>query len=127
MATLFDAGRRRAQTAQTQAAHEEKVAEYRGTVLAAYQDVEDSLSALADLERESRSEAAAVAATAGALQQSQYQYQTGLVTYLQVVVTENAALVARLAAVEIGIRRLNASVLLVKAVGGCTSSNDCRQ
>lgn len=127
MVTLFDAGRRRAQTAQTQAAYEEKVAEYRGTVLAAYQDVEDSLIALNDLERESRSEAAAVAATAGALQQSQYQYQTGLVTYLQVVVTENAALVARLAAVEIGIRRLNASVLLVKAVGGCTSANGCRQ
>jgi outer membrane protein TolC len=126
MVTLFDAGRRRAQTAQTQAAYEEKVAEYRGTVLAAYQDVEDSLAALQDLQRESSSEAAAVDATAGALQQSQYQYQTGLVTYLQVVVTENAALVARLAAVEIGIRRLNASVLLVKAVGGCTSGHDCR-
>ena len=118
MVTLFDAGRRRAQTAQTQAAYEEKVAEYRGTVLMAYQDVEDSLTALHDLELESRSEAAAVDATAGALQQSQYQYQTGLVTYLQVVVTENAALAARLAAVEIAIRRLNASVLLVKALGG---------
>ena len=118
MLTLFDAGRRRAQTAQTLAAHDEKVAEYRGTVLAAYQDVEDSLTALHDLELESRSEDAAVDSTAGALKQSQYQYQTGLVTYLQVVVTENAALAARLAAVEIAIRRLNASVLLIKALGG---------
>jgi NodT family efflux transporter outer membrane factor (OMF) lipoprotein len=121
MVTLFDAGRRRAQTVLTRAAYEEKVAEYRGTVLAAYQDVEDDLTALHDLELESRSEAAAVDATAGALRQSQYQYQTGLVTYLQVVVTENAALGARLDAVEIGIRRLNASVLLIKALGGGAS------
>jgi outer membrane protein TolC len=43
------------------------------------------------------------------------------VTYLQVVVTESAALNARLSAVEIGIRRLNASVLLIKALGGGAS------
>ena len=62
--------------------------------------------------------AATVAATGGALKQSQYQYNGGLVTYLQVVVTENTALSARLSASDIQIRRLNATVLLIKALGG---------
>jgi outer membrane protein TolC len=56
--------------------------------------------------------------TASALRQFQYQYQMGLVTYLQIVVTENAALAARLAAADIQIRRMSASVLLIKALGG---------
>jgi outer membrane protein TolC len=64
------------------------------------------------------SEAAAVQATGSALQQTRYQYQMGLVTYLQIVVTENAALSARLAAADIQIHRMSASVLLVKALGG---------
>lgn len=116
--TLFDAGRRRAQVAEVRAGYDEQVAEYRGVVLTAYQEVEDSLSALHDLELESVSEAAAVQSSESALRQARYQYQMGLVTYLQIVVTENAALSARLAAADIQIRRMSASVLLVKALGG---------
>jgi NodT family efflux transporter outer membrane factor (OMF) lipoprotein len=116
--TLFDAGRRRAQVAEARAGLDAQVAEYREVVLSAYQDVEDRLSALHDLELESATEAAAVQSTGSALRQVQYQYQTGLVTYLQIVVTENAALAARLAAADIQIRRMSASVLLVKALGG---------
>jgi NodT family efflux transporter outer membrane factor (OMF) lipoprotein len=116
--TLFDAGRRRAQVAEARAGLDAQVAEYREVVLSAYQDVEDRLSALHDLKLESATEAAAVQSTGSALRQVQYQYQTGLVTYLQIVVTENAALAARLAAADIQIRRMSASVLLVKALGG---------
>ena len=61
---------------------------------------------------------ASVKATATALQQAQYRYKAGLVTYLEVATTENAALQAQLASVDIQLRRLNASVLLVKALGG---------
>ena len=116
--TLFDGGRRRAQVAESRAGYDEQVAEYRGVVLDAYQEVEDSLSALHDLDLESTSEAAALQSTRSALKQAQYQYQMGLVTYLQVVVTENATLSARLAVADIQIRRMSASVLLVKALGG---------
>ncbi|MBV9912972.1 MAG: efflux transporter outer membrane subunit [Sinobacteraceae bacterium] len=116
--TVFDAGRHRAQSAQAHAAYEEQVADYRGTVLTAYQQVEDNLAALRQLEAESISEAAAVLATGGALRQSQFQYSGGLVTYLQVVVTENTALSARLSATDILVRRINATVLLIKALGG---------
>jgi len=116
--TLFDGGLHRAQSAAAHAAYDEQVADYRGTVLAAYQEVEDNLAALRELQNESFSEAAAVAATQSALQQAQYRYQGGLVTYLEVVTEENAALSAQLSAVDIQVRRLNASVLLVKALGG---------
>ncbi|MBV8804800.1 MAG: efflux transporter outer membrane subunit [Sinobacteraceae bacterium] len=116
--TAFDAGRRRAVSAQAHAAYDEQVANYRATVLTAYQEVEDNLAALRDLQAESVSEAAAVDATGGALKQTQYQYQGGIVTYLQIVVTENASLSARLSAADIQIRRMNAAVLLIKALGG---------
>jgi NodT family efflux transporter outer membrane factor (OMF) lipoprotein len=116
--TVFDAGRHRAQSAQAHARYDEQVASYRETVLTAYQEVEDNLAALRDLDAEAVSQAAAVAATASALKQTQFQYQGGLVTYLQVVVTENAALAAQLSAADIQIRRMSAAVLLIKALGG---------
>jgi NodT family efflux transporter outer membrane factor (OMF) lipoprotein len=116
--TVFDAGRHRAQNAQARAVYDEVVANYRNSVLTAYREVEDNLAALAQLQRESVSEAAAVAATATALQQAQYRYKAGLVTYLEVSTTENAALQAQLANVNIQLRRMDATVLLVKALGG---------
>jgi NodT family efflux transporter outer membrane factor (OMF) lipoprotein len=118
LVTVFDAGLHRAQTAAARAAYDEQVANYRASVLRAFQDVEDSLAALRQLERESVSEAAAVSATQGALDQAVFRYHGGIVTYLEVVSTENAALAARLSAVDIQTRRLAASVLLVKALGG---------
>jgi NodT family efflux transporter outer membrane factor (OMF) lipoprotein len=116
--TVFDAGRHRAQSAQAHARYDEQVATYRETVLTAYQEVEDNLAASRDLEAEAVSQAAAVAATAGALQQAHFQYEGGIVTYLEVVVTENAALAAQLSAADIQIRRMSAAVLLIKALGG---------
>jgi outer membrane protein TolC len=70
------------------------------------------------LQRESVSEAAAVTATGVALQQAQYRYKAGIVTYLEVVTTENTALQAQLSEVTIQLRRMTAAVLLVKALGG---------
>jgi outer membrane protein, multidrug efflux system len=116
--TVFDAGVHAAQSAAAHAAYDEQVANYRGTVLTAYQDVEDNLAALRQLQREDVSQAAAVEAAQGALQQANLRYQGGIVTYLEVVTTENAALAAQLAAVDIQVRRVNATVLLVKALGG---------
>jgi NodT family efflux transporter outer membrane factor (OMF) lipoprotein len=116
--TVFDGGLRHAQNDAARAAYEEQVALYRSTVLTAYQEVEDNLAALRYLARESMSEAAAVKATQGALQQAEYRYKGGAATYLEVVSTENAALAAQLSAADIQLRRMNATVLLVKALGG---------
>jgi outer membrane protein, multidrug efflux system len=116
--TVFDGGLRRAQSAQAHAEYDEQVANYRNTVLTAYQDVEDNIAALRQLQEESVSEAAAVEATSSALDQANYRYKAGIVTYLEVVVAENAALQARLSAATIQERRMIASVMLVKALGG---------
>jgi NodT family efflux transporter outer membrane factor (OMF) lipoprotein len=116
--TVFDAGRHRAQAAQAHAQYDEQVADYRNAVLTAYQEVEDNLAALHRLEQESISESAAVTATAKALQQAEYRYKAGLVTYLEVATTETIALQAQLSRVSILNRRMDASVLLVKALGG---------
>jgi outer membrane protein, multidrug efflux system len=125
--TVFDAGLHAAQSAAAHAAYDEQVANYRNTVLMAYQDVEDNLAALRQLQLESVSQAAAVTATQGALDQANYRYKGGVVTYLEVVATENAALAARLAAVDIEVRRLSATVLLVRALGGDWQSGGSRR
>jgi NodT family efflux transporter outer membrane factor (OMF) lipoprotein len=125
--TVFDAGRHRAQTAQARAIYDEQVADYRGTVLTAYQEVEDNLAALRQLQQESVSEAAAVTATAKALQQAQYRYKAGLVTYLEVATNENTSLQAQISNVTIQLRRMSASVLLVKALGGGWQRSEPRQ
>jgi outer membrane protein TolC len=116
--TLFDGGLRRAQSAGAVAAYDEQVAGYRGSVLTAFQEVEDNLAALRQLERESVSQAAAVMATGAALDLANHRYRSGLVTYLEVVSTENAALAANIEAVAIRTRQLTSSVLLIKALGG---------
>lgn len=118
MLPIFEGGRLRATTARTKAAFEEQVANYRNTVLAAYQDVEDNLAALRQLEAESKTDAAAVEATATALDQAQKRYEAGIVTYLEVATAQTAALQAQLAAISIQSRRMAAAVLLVKALGG---------
>jgi NodT family efflux transporter outer membrane factor (OMF) lipoprotein len=116
--SVIDAGRHRAQSDQAHALFDEQVADYRNIVLTAYQEVEDALAALRQLQQESASEAAAVTATRKALEQSQYRYKAGLVTYLEVATNETAHLQAQLSSVSIEVRRMNASVLLVKALGG---------
>ena len=116
--SVIDAGKHRAQSAQAQALFDEQVADYRNIVLTAYREVEDNLAALRQLQQESTSQAAAVTATGKALQQAQYRYQAGVVTYLEVASNENAHLQAQLSSVSIQVRRMNASVLLVKALGG---------
>jgi NodT family efflux transporter outer membrane factor (OMF) lipoprotein len=121
--TVFDAGLHRAQSAQAHAAYDEQVADYRNTVLGAYQTVEDNIVALRQLEQESVTQAAAVAATTEALQEAQYRYSGGIATYLEIVVAENAALTARLSAADIQLRRMVASVQLVRALGGGWQSN----
>jgi outer membrane protein TolC len=116
--TLFDAGARRAASDQARAAYDATVAEYRESVLAAFQDIEDNLAALRVLNEEARTQAAAVDAAQRSLDISTNQYRAGLVSYLQVVTAQTAALTNRRAALNTLERRFVASVQLVKALGG---------
>jgi NodT family efflux transporter outer membrane factor (OMF) lipoprotein len=116
--TLFDGGRRAAVSDQAVAAYDQSVAAYRGTVLTAFKEVEDNLAALRILEEEAAVQAAAVKAAEQSLEYALNQYKAGIITYLQVVQVQTAALANQRAALDVLSRRVAASVLLVKALGG---------
>jgi NodT family efflux transporter outer membrane factor (OMF) lipoprotein len=117
-ATLFDAGKHRAQIRLTEAQYDEAVANYRQTVLTAFQQVEDQLAGLRILEQETEAEREAVQAAQEALDIATAQYTAGTTDYLQVITTQTAALQAQKSLVDVLTRRLTASVLLVEALGG---------
>ncbi len=121
--TLFDAGRRRAVSDQALAAYDGAVSFYRETVLTAVQEVEDNLATLRILEEEAGTLDEATKAAQRSLDQSTIRYKGGLVTYLEVVTAQSAALANERAAVDVLRRRMAASVLLVKALGGGWSAS----
>ncbi|MBS0337759.1 MAG: efflux transporter outer membrane subunit [Proteobacteria bacterium] len=116
--TLFDGGRRQAASDQALAAYDASVANYRQAVLTGFQEVEDNLAALRILEEESQVQAEAVKAAQQSLEYSLNQYKAGIVTYLQVVTAQATALSTQRTAADLLARRVTATVLLVKALGG---------
>ena len=116
--TLFDGGRRAAVSDQAVASYDQSVAAYRGAVLTAFKEVEDNLAALRILEEEAAVQNDAVKAAELSLEISLNQYKAGIITFLQVVQAQTAALASRRAALDVQSRRIAASVLLVKALGG---------
>jgi NodT family efflux transporter outer membrane factor (OMF) lipoprotein len=116
--TAFDVGRRRAVSEQAHAAFDQSVASYRETILTAFGEVEDNLSALRILQDEARIQAAAVAAAQRSLDLSTNRYKGGVVNYLEVITAQSAALADERAMVDILRRRMIASVSLIKALGG---------
>lgn len=120
---LFDTGKVYFQVKQARAAFEASAANYRQTVLGAFQEVEDYLSATAFLAEEAKVQNEAVEAARLSASISLNQYQAGTVTYLNVVTAMATQLSAERNAVEVLQRRLTASVQLYKAVGGGWSRN----
>jgi NodT family efflux transporter outer membrane factor (OMF) lipoprotein len=116
--TLFDGGRRRAVKAQAQAGLEESVATYQDVILQSLREVEDNLASLRILREEADIQAAAIAAAERSVTLSTNRYRGGVSSYLEVIIAQNAALNNQRAAVSILSRRLAASVLLIKALGG---------
>lgn len=103
------AGRRNATSEAALANYDALVATYRQTTLTAFQQVEDKLAALRILEQESAQESLRLATN---------RYRGGVDTYLQVITAQTFALTNELNAVNILLRRMNASALLIKALGG---------
>jgi NodT family efflux transporter outer membrane factor (OMF) lipoprotein len=116
--TVFDGGLRNSQVEHARAVYDENVAAYRQSVLTGYQEVEDNLAAQRILGSEARAQDDAVNAAEQSLTVTINQYQAGIVSYLNVVVAQTLALNNEKTAVDIRGRRLNACVLLVKALGG---------
>jgi NodT family efflux transporter outer membrane factor (OMF) lipoprotein len=116
--TLFDAGARSSQKEQAIALYDKSVATYRQTVLTAFQEVEDNLASLRILEEEASVQREAAKFAAESLRLTQNQYQSGTVSYLNVVIAQAAALSADRSSIDISGRRLLASAALLKALGG---------
>jgi NodT family efflux transporter outer membrane factor (OMF) lipoprotein len=122
--TLFDAGRRRGVIAEQRAAYDATVATYRGTVLTAFQQVEDNLAALRILEGESAKDQETIQSANRALTVSTAQYTAGTVNYLTVITAQATLLTAQESAVTVLMRRLTASVVLIQALGGGWNTSD---
>jgi NodT family efflux transporter outer membrane factor (OMF) lipoprotein len=115
---LFDAGRRHAITQQARDAYEQQVANYRQTVLAAFQDVEDNLAAIRILDQESAQQQLAVAASVRSLDINTFQYKGGVTTYLQVLTAQTTLLTNQRTQADIATRQFVSSVQLIRALGG---------
>ncbi len=121
--TLFDGGLRRAQSAAARAAYDADVAAYRQTVLAGFGEVEDNLAALRILEQEAQVQDEALQLARQSVVLTTNQYRAGTVSYLNVVTVQATALSSENTALSILNRRLAASVLLIKALGGGWNSD----
>ncbi len=118
LVNVFDAGRRRAVSDQARAEQEQATAVYRQAVLIAFREVEDQLAALRILDEEAAIQRRAVDAAERSLVQATNRYRGGLTGYLEVTSAQNAALLNQLTAAGILTRRMSASVLLMKGLGG---------
>jgi NodT family efflux transporter outer membrane factor (OMF) lipoprotein len=116
--TLFDAGRRRAVVNGAFANYDATVAHYRQTTLTAFQQVEDNLAAMRILETEAEQQHATTASAEQSLDLFNTRYEGGVDTYLQVITWQTAALNNQRNDIDIQRRRLDASILLIKALGG---------
>jgi NodT family efflux transporter outer membrane factor (OMF) lipoprotein len=116
--TLIDGGLRRAQVAQARAAYDASVDNYRQTVLAGFQQVEDDIVTLRVLEQQAVIEEAAVAAAREAETLTLNQYKAGTVPYSSVITAQTTRLSAEQTALAVLSSRLQASVALIEAVGG---------
>jgi NodT family efflux transporter outer membrane factor (OMF) lipoprotein len=115
---IYDAGRRRAGVQQAQANYDATVSTYRETTLEAFQQVEDNLVALRLLAQESTQEGQAVQEAQRNLTLFTALYQGGADPYLQVVTAQTTLLFNEVNEIDILRRQMDASVLLIKAIGG---------
>ncbi len=115
---IFDGGAHTADLHDAEAAYLQAVAQYRGQVLKAIEEVEDALAQINYLAREAKDIEAAVAATGKTLEIAIKLYTEGAVNYIEVETAQADSLQARRQAVTIKTRRLQASLALIVALGG---------
>jgi NodT family efflux transporter outer membrane factor (OMF) lipoprotein len=116
--TFFDGGRRRGISEEALANYDSTTASYRQTVLTAYQQVEDNLVALRVLSHEQEQQRQATASAVESERIFNNRYVGGVDTYLQVITAQTSALLNQRNDIDILRRRMDASVLLIKVLGG---------
>jgi multidrug efflux system outer membrane protein len=121
---VFNGGRNRANLASTRAAYDQSVANYRESVLEAFQQVEDGLSGLALLDQAAKTQQAAVTASRRALDIANDRYVGGLTTYLDVITAQSTLLSNERLATQLLGEQMTTSVYLVKALGGAWDASE---
>lgn len=121
--TIFDAGNKFAVTEQTKAQYRGQVANYRQTVLGAFQEVEDNLVSLRLLSTEIDQQDAAVGAARRYLSLANDRYRLGIDSYLNVIVAQTSYLNNERTAVTLRLTQLQSTIQLIKALGGGWSGN----
>ena len=116
--TVFDAGLRRATIQQYIATYNADIANYRQTVLAAFQQVEDDLAATRLLWTEIRQQQAAVEAAQKAYDLEKSRYETGLDPYLTLLTTQTTLLAAQQTLLGVNVQQMTSAVSLIQALGG---------
>ena len=116
--TLFDAGLRKSTVLQYQALYDQNVANYRQTVLTAFQQVEDNLAALRIRSREIEEQDAAIQSAQRNLQVANDRYRAGIDPYLNVITAQTILLTSQQAAVVLRREQMTATVQLIEALGG---------
>jgi outer membrane protein, multidrug efflux system len=118
MLPLFEGGLRRAELQRSWSQYAQTRDGYRSTVLASFQEVEDGLSLTQRLATEETQQREASDQATQALTISTMLYDDGLDNYLSVAVAQVTALAAQTAEVQILTRQMQASVSLIRALGG---------
>jgi NodT family efflux transporter outer membrane factor (OMF) lipoprotein len=115
---LLQGGRNRANLAATRAAYEQAVANYRQSVLTAFQEVEDGISNLSTLSQALTTQAAAVEDARKALDIANNRYVGGVTNYLDVITAQTTLLSSERLETQLLGQQMVSSVYLVKAIGG---------
>jgi NodT family efflux transporter outer membrane factor (OMF) lipoprotein len=122
--TLFDAGAHRAEVQRSKSVLSEASERYRAAALSAFQEVEDNLALLNLTKQEYNQQTDAAKAAQRALDLATNRYTNGAVDYLDVVISQTAALQADRAVLALQARQLIASVGLIRSLGGGWMSSD---
>ena len=116
--TIYDGGLRRATVLQYRAQYDESVANYRETVLTAFQQVEDNLASLRILSVEIQQQDTAVGSANRALTVATDRYKLGIDPYLNVITAQTTLLSSKQTAVNLRIQQMTSNVQLIEALGG---------
>jgi NodT family efflux transporter outer membrane factor (OMF) lipoprotein len=124
---IFNGGRNRANLASSRAAYDQSVANYRESVLEAFQQVEDGLSGLALLDRAMKTQQAAVTDSRRALDIANDRYVGGVTTYLDVITAQSTLLANERLQTQLLGQQMTTSVYLVKALGGAWDASELQR
>jgi outer membrane protein TolC len=115
---IYDGGLRRATVEQYRAQYDQTVANYRETVLTAFQQVENNLSTLRILSQEIREQDTAIKSAQRSLALATDRYRLGIDPYLNVITAQTTLFGNQQTGVNLRVEQIVASVQLIEAIGG---------